>query len=143
MLITVLGLMLLAATGCGPRLIPVDGVVRLDGNVLSEAFVAFTPSEGGRPISTVTDDAGGFAVSTDRGDGLLPGKYRIAVSKVALADVPPESLSEDGLMPADFDPSGMTEKWVTPKRYAKLSTSGLEVEVKSGMDPVELELVSK
>jgi hypothetical protein len=84
---SVLGFLLsaavLAGAGCGGGVKPVkvQGVVTLDGNVLSGATVTFAPlQQGGRPAGAVTGADGKFWLTTfNTGDGALPGEYKVTV----------------------------------------------------------------
>lgn len=136
---TILGL---SVVGCSPGSIPVSGTVTLDEAPLAEAFVSFTPAKGGRPVSTTTDEAGGFRLDSTAAQGLLSGEYKVTISKTQRIGVPPE-VESGGPIPAGFDPSSIKEEWVTPPKYAKTKTSGLSVSVKPGMPPVAFELVSE
>jgi len=82
----------LAALGCG-QTSTVKGRVLLDGMPVAGATVLFMPdSDGqGRPASGTTDGEGYFDLTTfRRGDGALPGLYRIVVSKTEVAAAAPD-----------------------------------------------------
>jgi hypothetical protein len=88
-----------AITGCGdsdglPRQ-PISGKVSLDGQPLDKAWIEFRPDgEGGITVAGAMIQEGGYHVP--RQDGLIPGKYRIAISK-------PE-LDKDRLTPLRLKP---------------------------------------
>jgi hypothetical protein len=114
---------LLAATlGCGAKLYPVGGRVTFpDGKPLTEGMVVF---EGQGPENAVTARGevradGSYELSTYKpGDGVPPGKYRVLVA--------PKS-----------DPNAVDRPAKAPpfdKRYADFKTSGLEWEVKPGVE---------
>jgi len=134
---------LLAAAGCGsgrPTTIPVTGVVTLDGKPIAGASVMFEPEAGGRPATGTTDSSGKFTLKTfEAGDGALPGKHRISVSKSEMTGV---QADKEGLS-GPADPGGPKEINYIPKKYANPKTSGLTAEVASGMKPVELTLTSQ
>jgi hypothetical protein len=71
--------------GCSnrPGVVPVEGIVLLDGNPLEGATVTFLPQgDHGRPASGRTDSTGAFHLTTfDKGDGAMPGEYRVVVKK--------------------------------------------------------------
>jgi hypothetical protein len=83
----------LVLTGCGGKYkpVPVEGIVTLDDQPVPGATVLFLPdSEGGRSASAMTDGEGNFQLTTyQEGDGALPGKYRIMVTKTEAIDAPP------------------------------------------------------
>jgi hypothetical protein len=75
------GLLFLLAMGCGDRRVGVEGKVTLDGKPLSKAMVVFRPEAGGQESGDVTDDDGSFRVKGAQADGLVPGQYKVTVSK--------------------------------------------------------------
>jgi len=127
---------LAAWVGCGSggrETIEVQGVVTLDGQPLADAGVMFSGPEGGSTVATRTDASGAFTVRA------VPGSSQVAVSKTETSGgAPPQ---DDGTMPAD---GGKVQvKALVPAKYADFRTSGLTVDVASGMEPVRLELTSK
>lgn len=127
--------------GCGkngPATVPVTGVVTLDGSPVAEAGVMFAGPEGGSPMSAVTDAQGQFHLNA------LVGVNLVAVSKtkqVGGAAAKPAG-DEPMLMPASAVPT-VEPQWIVPKKYADARNSGLKVDVKRGMGPVKLDLLSK
>ncbi len=80
---------MVVAGGCGsgddlPRL-PISGRVTFDGEPLSGAWIEFRP-KGGADVTTLGAmiDEGRFSVS--RSDGLVPGDYRVTISKAEAPD---------------------------------------------------------
>jgi hypothetical protein len=93
--IVAVGVAALATTGCGSRgLVPVKGVVRLDGKPVPEAVVNFHPVE-------VTKGNGGFGLADASGSfsakirqglwGLYPGSYKVTLSRRPLPAGTPEN----------------------------------------------------
>jgi hypothetical protein len=118
--------------GCGPKApatLPVSGVVTLDGQPVEKAAVMFQPTEG-RGALGQTDAQGRFLLST------VPGNQRVTVTRVEYQGL---SSGDDKLTP-DPGAGGIQQKWIVPKRYSLPDTSGLSVDVKPGMAPVELKL---
>jgi hypothetical protein len=77
---------LACAAGCGGSgLRKVEGEVLLDDQPVAGALVVFQREDsGGPPANAVTDEAGHFRLSTfASGDGVLPGTYKVTVSKYA------------------------------------------------------------
>lgn len=74
------------ANGCGhssrPEVVPVSGVVTLDGAPLPKATVVFIPREPGlKPSRAITDDAGHFELTYLREiKGAVPGQHEVRVS---------------------------------------------------------------
>jgi hypothetical protein len=84
------GLLLAAALACaagcgGSGLRKVEGEVLLDDQPVAGALVVFQREDnGGPPANAVTDEKGHFRLSTRAsGDGVLPGTYKVTVSKSA------------------------------------------------------------
>jgi hypothetical protein len=72
--------------GCSDGLIDVHGVVTYDGEPLPKATVSFVREGGaaGRPAGGFTDQQGRFELTSYRpDDGIIAGRYRVTVSKVA------------------------------------------------------------
>jgi hypothetical protein len=132
--------------GCGPTrpaTVKVSGTVTLDGEAVEGATVAFYPTGEGLPARGVTDAAGNFSLTTyEAGDGALPGEHRVAVSKTKA----PEETTVEGEGETIETPTGdegENVEHLLPPQYASPTTSQLTEEVKSGMDPVKLELTSQ
>jgi predicted small lipoprotein YifL len=78
---------LVLVSGCGnggPALVPVEGVVTLDGAPLSDAAVSLTPLKATDPgpYMATTDAAGHYTIGTseDPGGGAAPGEYFLNMS---------------------------------------------------------------
>lgn len=74
------------ACGCGdgnPKTYPVSGTVTLDGKPVPKAMLLFTlEGSTNKASTTLSDDQGKYALSTfKQGDGAVPGKYIVTVSK--------------------------------------------------------------
>lgn len=97
---TILSLAFLAAAGCGggpeggQTVYPVSGTIMMNGAVLSEATVVFSPN-GTEPTATgQTDLQGNFQLTTyEFGDGAAAGDYSVIVTKTLAG---PASGSSDG-----------------------------------------------
>ncbi|MGY8768664.1 MAG: carboxypeptidase-like regulatory domain-containing protein [Pirellulales bacterium] len=147
-----LGFLFCGLLGCGSgsSTVPVQGIVTLDGETVEGATIAFTPVEGGRLCTGATDASGTFKLTTKKsGDGAMPGSYKVTVIKVESRSVSTAAPSDPE---AEGDPAeevsgniaGIDDvKYLLPLKYGVASTSGLTVEVESGMSPVKLELTSK
>lgn len=115
--------------GCnkGLTLIPVSGVVKLDGKPLADCAVAFQSVGGGPVASGTTDAAGHFELSTVNRSGAVPGENRVMLTKQRYVDEP-------GNIHYDF---------LTPKRYAMPDTSGLKANVSKNEHDFVFEMFSK
>ncbi len=92
-------------SGCdsGPKLVPVTGTVTIDGKPLDGANIAFAPEPGNEyPAqgTDVTSAEGNYKLSTNGRAGLPPGKYKVAISKLAAKPgvVLPENFKADPMM---------------------------------------------
>jgi hypothetical protein len=84
-------LMLPAFFGCSkgnPDAVPVQGTVTWKAEHLARAVVTFVPigETSGGGGSGVTDDEGKFKIVARDGGGLLPGNYKVIISKRLLPD---------------------------------------------------------
>jgi hypothetical protein len=80
------GLIVLLAAGCGSKdgLVPVAGVVELDGAPLERSAVTFVPADAtaGPGGMAITDAAGRFVVYSAQGKkGMAAGSYKVTVSR--------------------------------------------------------------
>jgi hypothetical protein len=86
----VLAVALLATgPGCGGKgkLVPVEGLVKLDGKPVAGATVCFLPDGEGRSANGLTGSDGVFRLTTlTTGDGAAPGSYKVLITKEALVD---------------------------------------------------------
>lgn len=74
------------STGCGDglNLVPVRGVVTLNSKPLEGGQVLFMPdasNAGGQPGSDLTGPEGNYMARTNGRMGLIPGKYRVVITK--------------------------------------------------------------
>jgi hypothetical protein len=120
--------------GCGrsgPEVVPVKGTITFGGGPWPKPgvvnFVVETPAPGlpSRPTMGLFDTDGSLTVTTyTKGDGLVPGKYKIGVEcwevRPTMGGPPPISY--------------------VPKRYGSSETSGLTVSVDPGQKVVTLNL---
>jgi hypothetical protein len=115
----------LALTGCGSGQYPARGKVTLeDGTPLTRGMVVFESADGKQGARGMIQADGSYEMSTAApGDGVRPGRYRVLVSALDMADVP------DELKALPFD-----------VKYTRFQTSGLEVEVKSEPNDIPLKL---
>ena len=135
----VIGLVLLVAAGCAgdSRRVAAVGIVTLDGTPVEGATVAFfpdgdSPGQGG---FAKTDANGRFEIAyPGTGKGLVPGTYRVTVSKQA-AKAAPKS-EEDTLIDAPI------RGGVIPARYANPEHTPLRVTIEPGGKPAEVKLES-
>jgi hypothetical protein len=123
------------AAGCGsdqPTVVPVDGVVRIDGQPLRTGTVRFIPAAGRSARGQIQSD-GSFRLGTYReADGAQVGMSRVAITAF---EVPAGNVNPDVDRPRS--------KSLIPLRYNSTANSGLTFEVKpSGTNHAEFDLTS-
>src|SRR5262245_30485289 len=84
----------LCATGCGAKMHPVHGTVTLDdGTPLNKGLLIFERVDGGPPLTArgnIGPD-GRYELSTEKqGDGVPPGRYKVAINPLDTSDAPDE-----------------------------------------------------
>ena len=136
-----MGLLLIAGssilTGCGGQA-GIDGTVRVTGTVTHQsgpvpgATVIFAPAGATRAASGLTDASGSFELTTLRpGDGVLPGKYQVAISKTETVGGMTEEESM-AYVAEHGEPPTVTVKDLLPEKYKTVATSELTAEVTEG-----------
>jgi hypothetical protein len=121
-----------------PKTVPVSGTVTLGGVPVAGAAVSFQAADGSRSSIGITDDSGRYALTTFvRGDGAVPGDYKVAISKFTQAVV--ESTTADGRYdpPAGPIPDPKNE---LPAKYVAADTSGLKATVADGPTSLDFDL---
>jgi hypothetical protein len=130
----------LAAPGCSgsrddlPRE-PVSGSVTLDGQPLADGAIVFAPaasSEGAATATTSTIENGQFSIP--RADGLIPGKYKVKISK---PDHKPEGRSK-----GPIGKGTKPVKELLPAKYNSKTELSADIE-KGGTDGLKFDLRSK
>jgi len=119
-----LGLLSAMLAGCGPdrpRRVPVSGRVLIDGEPITTGFVRVVPDDARPAVGKLQSD-GSFRLHTfDEGDGCVTGTHRVAV------------LAREVLNPSEL-------RWLAPKKYHKIETSGKTVTIDGPTDDLEIEL---
>jgi hypothetical protein len=108
----------------------VIGKVTLDGKPIGPGTVVFS-SGAKNPAIGAIDVGGNYSLKTSRTEGLAAGRYRVAVS---VREVPPNSNPSDRLPPG---------KLLHPEKYEAVETSGLEFDVVTGSNTIDLPLTSQ
>ena len=131
---TVLSGLAVCIAGCGGTYdAAVSGKVTIDGNVVPNGTVAFSPVAGGPAAYGRIETTGDYTIRTGREKGLPAGEYQVTVT----ANEPAKTLqTENGGPP----PPG---KAITPAWYRTKDTSGLKFVVQSGSNEIHLELKSQ
>lgn len=131
------GLCLSAGCGGGAApTIPVNGIVTLDDKPLDNAAVTFYAEAGGLGGSARTGSDGKFVIMAGDGKskGLVPGKYKVTVSKIAgtVTDEPPVAAVTEADIKNDLPPI-----------YSNPAQTKLSYSVTGDGKPIEIKLESK
>jgi hypothetical protein len=118
-------------TNAGPdlkRLVPLSGIVMLDGKPLPDATVVFHPktTDGFHGAIGRTDESGKYELETDLGNGktkkgVLPGSYDVTVTKLVKPDGTPVNIDPT----AAGGPMSLGAMQSIPMRYATVNEMGL------------------
>jgi hypothetical protein len=126
----------LITMGCGgaDSPVPVQGVVKLDGEPLAGATVTFMSSEDDirRPAAGYTDQDGVFHLTSfKKDDGALRGEYRVLVTKIQPIEAPPDSKSgePDAVLNHYQSLKSQERKWLLPLRYASFDSTPFRCKV--------------
>lgn len=151
---------LIWSAGCGgaegdaDRLptVPVSGTVTYNGTAVADASVSLIPDlPPGTPPTEAsnrkgafarTDSAGKFNLMTyEEGDGAVPGKYKVTVTKVEGQPIGVEASEEEyAETPEGEEPP--PPKPLLPEKYSNARTTPLDANIAEG-DPVTLDLQLK
>ncbi|MBQ7815398.1 MAG: carboxypeptidase regulatory-like domain-containing protein [Thermoguttaceae bacterium] len=117
-------------------LVPVEGVVTLNGEPVSGATIMFAPKkhDPSRPkgsAQAVTDASGKFQMTTlDPGDGVFPGDYYVTVTKDRVeGGLSLEEVKRQHENPELRDDASAPEQTLIrelPDKYADINSSGLD-----------------
>lgn len=97
-------LLVILVSGCqgSSEMVPVSGVIKLDGKPFPFASVMFVPQDSaGRDATGTTDEQGRFVLSTvEPRDGAKPGKYKVVIFPGAPATEGAPGMTADQAMEA-------------------------------------------
>ena len=114
---------LAASTGCNkhPGIVPVSGIVTIDGQPVPVGQVAVSPAGQRAAVGKISPD-GRFTLSCfELNDGAPTGTHPVTVSAV-------EQVNEQ------------SNRWHAPKKYANKVSSGLQVTIDGPTDNLEIKL---
>ncbi len=121
---TTLIVALTALSGCGdsgPAIVPVSGVVMIDGQPLTSGFVMVAP-QGQRAASGTIGPDGRFTLTTKKpNDGCYVGTHTVMVTAT-------ETIND------------LSRKWLAPEKYADAAKSGLTLTITEATENAKLEL---
>jgi len=130
--------------GCGqtdPSLVPVTGTVTVNERPLANATVTFIPKDGTPGFGGVgkTDAAGKYKLRGSRDDaaGILPGEYRVVISKRLMPD--------GSEVPANDNtpPMNSPARESLPAGYSSMAATTLSATVRPGVGPIDFPLRDK
>lgn len=133
-IVVVLALAALVTSGCGGSgpLVPVEGVVKINGQPAGNLQVIFTqaeavPGKQRKAGAAISDASGRFVIKPNDGSpGLPPGKYKIAVVDNNLA------------VDEEPDPNKPPIPNRIPRMYADVLSTPLDVDVVEGKTQYEI-----
>jgi hypothetical protein len=123
-----LGVAFFGGCGGGAGQSEVAGTVTLDGKPIGPGWIEFTSPEKKMSASGTINADGSYTLTGNPKTGLAAGKYQVALS---VREVPPN--------PGDRPPPG---KLLIPEKYESGATSGLEFEIASGANKIDVPLTS-
>ncbi len=129
-----LGMVVLSGCGDGRGTVPVEGILKLDGQPLKEASVQFVPQGAGRDATATTDGSGKFVMSTfEPRDGALPGSYKVVITPSTPIEATPDGVSADAAMQAAsaaaVKPRARAAGPQVPESYTRIDQTPLKQEV--------------
>lgn len=104
------------------RLVPVQGVVRVNGKTAPGLVVTFLPKQWAASNGE-TDETGAFALETAHRPGAFPGDYKVAVSYLVSAEGEPQGIDARGSMTPS--PGMATAEEKLPPKYSSLDHTEL------------------
>lgn len=143
-------LALLVTTGCskdqGPRTVPAEGVVTLDGQPVEGAAVVFVSDGGNYSAMGMSDAEGKFSLDAfEYKTGAIPGKYFAIVTRtVEITSESPEVKGEEAEHAAENGEAvQMGVKNDMPQKYGQPSPDFQFTIPEDGTQDLKLDLVSK
>jgi hypothetical protein len=123
----------------GPeKLVPVSGMVSVDGDAAEGVALSFQPVAGtaGTGGFAATDLTGSFKVVHRSGqEGIEPGSYTVTASRVLTPEGNPVPSGESAM--------DHNAEETLPAKYLDSETTPFRVEVTDGMAPISLEIEPK
>lgn len=129
----------LGVAGCGrsadpnrPKTVPVTVTVTYNGQPAQGATVTFHPAATQPRGAIATTDAQGRAAmwTFDPGDGVIPGPYKVTISKISAVSVPkPDQTNMAEYEKALQKMQSQPPKHELPEKYNGLASSGLTADV--------------
>lgn len=133
------GLLMAGLVGCGSgagrlTVVPVEGVVSVNGEPVVGANVSFmpeTPAQGMLSAAGTSDAQGKFKLSAGSYVGLPAGKYKVAVTHYTMKDGSPIK-SDNPMMDVNQLIAAGKAKQAIPRKYSDMESTQLRMEVAVG-----------
>ncbi|WP_435021354.1 carboxypeptidase-like regulatory domain-containing protein [Tundrisphaera sp. TA3] len=113
------------------NLVPVSGVITLNGEPLQGAVITFLP-KAWSPGLGETDAKGEYTVTTSNRPGISPGEYKVAISLLLSPENVPQGIGPRSSMSPP--PSMLNSRELLPREYTDLSASKLTARVEKAGD---------
>jgi hypothetical protein len=133
------------AGGCnrGPRLVSVQGTVKVNGKPLNQGVVMFYPATG-RPATGQIAENGTYSLTTYApNDGAAPGEYAVTIDAVEVdsSAPPPTSLeAEIAAGASGTPPVRSTVRYLVPEKYADRTTTPLKATVQEDGNVIDFDI---
>jgi hypothetical protein len=118
-------------------LVSCEGIVSLNGQPLENASVTFIPTTGNRSAGGMTNAQGHYKLSTNLNVGVLPGEYKVTITKsvpetekdaLLVQEMTAATEKNNGVIPASYDDVVVKYKSLTGK-YGQQQNSDLIVTI--------------
>src|SRR5205814_4261156 len=112
----------------GPKeLVPVSGVVTINGKPRATVVVTFLPPHGPALATAETDENGKYVLKSMGGPGALPGDYKVSISYLLSEKGEPQGI---GVRTAQLQPLAMlSAKEQLPREYSDLGRTTFSAKV--------------
>jgi hypothetical protein len=135
--------LLVSLAGCsdsGPKTVPVEGTLNIDGQPANNIGIDFIPVAEGGTVSSGRAENGKFtlAAGVQGKPGAVVGKYKIVLRDLSGGG---EERYKTGSSGTSSKPN--VPKLPFPEKYANAETTDKEVEVTAGGGPINIEITSE
>ena len=139
---------LVLAPGCGGgdglgNRVPITGKVSYNGQPLKQGQISFVPDapEGHAATGQIVDGAIKDVSTLAANDGILPGKYKIAISAQEAVDTSEVAKKYSAAAdPVELAKARATGKKLIPEKYGNAFDSGLTADITSSGQALSFEL---
>jgi len=130
-------------SGCGPRLVPVSGIVTLDGKPLAGAYVMFVSESEAGPLTGRTDPEGRYSLVTAQNQrGAFEGDYKVCIALYEAGGGKSDPLGAPDV-PGEVVLGGKPHRAVVPLKYTRPESSDLTAKVSRNQPQLDFALTSQ